>query len=310
MKTLQLEYKQLTREEKRGWLGKFGSVDQMEHYLDLAKEDVDAGILVVDATTGRKLLYIGAMRGYDTQAVFDYLGSLRISPKSRLSRGVVSNHIQIGFTPRNNFRGNFCTPTLSMMEHKDLQVFGHYMALHGEAEYKKAMPEMYADHVKEMEKLKDDQLKISPTSLFTSAVINKSNRIQYHLDKGNTSEGATLMCYVMRDTKGGELLLPELGLAINVTDGVFILAEGHKLIHGVAPIERTTESAERYSVVYYSKKELFNCKVVLDDEQDYANEKNTINFVEKLDNMESLQKMRDRNYNKVKEKYGFNEEQD
>ena len=33
--------------------------------------------------------------------------------------------------------------------------------------------------------------------------------------------------------------------------------DGYRFIHGVAPIVPTVEDGKRYSIVYYSKKELF-----------------------------------------------------
>ena len=302
MKVMEMELKKLTEAEKRDILGKSGSVDQLSKYLDLTKEDISDGLLIVDAATGRKLVYIGEMQGYDTDAVFGYLGTLRITPNARLGKGVQSNHIQIGFVPRNAIRGDYCAATTSFSS-EDLQVFGHYMALYGESKYRDVMPEMYADHVKEMEKLKDSTMRISESSLFTSAVINRSNQIQYHYDRGNTQEGATLMCYITRGVEHGELLLPELDLAVNIRDNVFILMEGHRMIHGVAAMQRTTPSAERYSVVYYSKRDLFRCQPSIDEEADRAGGKYTLNFVEKLEKVEQYKKFAETQRAKIRARY-------
>mgnify|MGYP007122136967 CR=1 FL=1 len=302
MKTVVLNVKQLSLAEKKDLLGKSGRVEHMKDYIDLEKEDTAAGILFLDQN-GRKIAYVGDMEHYDCDAVFNYLGGLQIKEQSRMSKGVTSKHIQIGFQPGNGLRGNFCSPTVSMHANKDLQVFGYYMALFGEEEYKRVMPEMYALHVEEMKRLKDKKMLISPRSLFTSAVINRSNQIQYHYDRGNTKEGATMMCYILKGTKGGELLLPEVDLAINVKNNVFMLMEGHRMIHGVAPIERTYEGAERYSVVYYSKKELFNCQVNLDEEIKKSNRKYTVNFVNKLENYDALKQFTDKMMGKLKERY-------
>lgn len=302
MKTVVLNVKKLTLPEKKDLLGKSGKVEHMKDYLDLEKEDTAAGILLVDQD-GKKIGYIGDMEHYDCDAVFNYLGGLQIKEQSRMSKGITSKHIQIGFQPGNGLRGNFCSPTVSMHANKDLQVFGYYMALFGEEEYKRVMPEMHALHVEEMKRLKDKKMLISPKSLFTSAVINRSNQIQYHYDRGNTKEGATLLCYILKGTKGGELLLPEADLAINVKNNVFMLMEGHRMIHGVAPIERLYEGAERYSVVYYSKKELFNCQVNLDEEIKKSNRKYTVNFVNKLENYEALREFTDKMMGKLKERY-------
>ena len=55
MKVMEMELKKLTEAEKRDILGKSGSVDQLSKYLDLTKEDISDGLLIVDAATGRKL---------------------------------------------------------------------------------------------------------------------------------------------------------------------------------------------------------------------------------------------------------------
>jgi hypothetical protein len=297
MITIEIDY---VKVDKKKFLNKNAHVEHVKNYIDL--NQYNESVLFVERTTGEKLIYIANLEHYDSDTIYNYLNNIKInSTAARAGKGVVAKHIQIGFMPGNTLRGSFCSKTSSYSE--SLQVFGHYMALFGEAEYKKYLPELYESHCKVMEKLKTQEVKISKDSLFTSAVINRSNNIQYHIDSGNTQPGTTLINYFVKGVKGGELIIPELDLAINIKNNIFIIMDGYRWIHGVAPIVQTEEDGKRYSVVYYSKKELFNCSVDADNEKIRANRINTLSFINKKDNLIKNKLDVDRMLRVIKERY-------
>ncbi len=285
---------------KKTFLNKNANINHVKTYLDLTQ--YNESILIVERTTREKLGYIAELEHYDSDTIFEYLDTIKIADSSRAGAGVQSKHVQIGFMPANTMRGNFCSKTSHYSE--SLQIFGYYMSIFGEDMYKKYLPELYEEHRKEMEKLKDDKLKISKNSIFTSAVINRSNSIQYHIDKGNTVPGTTLINYFVKDAVGGELIIPELDLAINIKNNIFLIMDGYRFIHGVAPIVPTAEGGKRYSVVYYSKKELFNCAVDIEDEKKKANKINTLAFMNKKENLVKSKKKVDGMLAKIKSRYG------
>lgn len=302
MKTIEVEVKQLTGKDKQAFMGKPTDISLVNNVIDLNEETEP--VMVVDKDTGEKLVYCDDLVGYDPDVVLDFLDSLEIATdnkKGRLGTGVKNSHIQIGFMPANGMRGNYCTPTRYYT--KALQYFGYYMSVYGEHMFKEKMPELYEEHAVTMQNLANDELKIAPESLFTSAVINKNNDIQFHIDRGNTIPGTTLLCYFLKDVKGGATVVPEIDLAYIPKHNGMVIFDGYRFIHGVQPIEKLTEDAARYSIVYYSKKELFKCQTSLSDEKEHANEVNNKILLNKQKGWEKVRKDIERHREKIEENF-------
>ena len=62
-----------------------------------------------------------------------------------------------------------------------------------------------------------------------------------------------------KDIEGGHLCVPEIGLKFKTGDGSLILFDGQGLMHGVTSIKKTSVEAKRFSVVYYSLKNMWAC---------------------------------------------------
>jgi hypothetical protein len=60
-------------------------------------------------------------------------------------------------------------------------------------------------------------------------------------------------------TEGGRLSCPEYGVKFEVADNTIIIFDGQKILHGVTPIKHLNKAAYRYSVVYYSLAQMWNC---------------------------------------------------
>jgi hypothetical protein len=89
-------------------------------------------------------------------------------------------------------------------------------------------------------------------SPFTNGIINKTNSLVYHFDKGNYPGAMTCLFLFKKDIHGGKLVLPLLDLAIDADDGSALLFDGNFLLHGVSPIRQMSEESYRYTVVYYT----------------------------------------------------------
>lgn len=128
------------------------------------------------------------------------------------------------------------------------------------AQYQKFFPEVHKQHREVAKKVREQWM--IPGSVFTSGIVNYNNPLQYHFDAGNFSQVCSAMVAFRHKTKGGHLACPELGVAFEIADRSLILFDGQKLLHGVTPIKRLSEGAFRFTIVYYSLKQMWNCETV------------------------------------------------
>ncbi len=150
-------------------------------------------------------------------------------------------------------------------------VFGHSA---GPTDYTYKHPKGYARLAEVAEQLEqigihhlgkefEDQVNRSKTNIlpeyrigntsFTQGVINRSNQLVWHYDKGNYPDSYSIMLWVLDgQLSGGELLVPSLNAFARPTDSGFFIFKGQNLIHGVAPIMKRSIGAERMSVVLYT----------------------------------------------------------
>ena len=108
-----------------------------------------------------------------------------------------------------------------------------------------------------------------PGTPFTSGIVNENNPLPYHLDAGNIQHVYSCMLVLRRDIEGGWLVCPELGIRFLLENGAVFMFDGQKILHGVSPMEIKSEEGYRYSIVYYSLKEMWRCRTV-DDELAHA----------------------------------------
>jgi hypothetical protein len=101
---------------------------------------------------------------------------------------------------------------------------------------------------------------IIPGTVFTQGIINDSNTLDYHYDRGNFKDFWSCMSVFCHDIKGGELVVPSLDLALNIQDYTYVLFNGQAHIHGVNTIKKLSAKAFRYSVVYYALQGMKNCE--------------------------------------------------
>ena len=102
-------------------------------------------------------------------------------------------------------------------------------------------------------------------TVFTSGIVNKNNQINYHFDTGNFTEVFSAMLAFKNDMVGGHLVLPQYDLALEIADGSLTLFDGQKALHGVTPIHYKSDRSYRFTMVYYSLKNMWHC-LEIDDE--------------------------------------------
>jgi hypothetical protein len=63
-----------------------------------------------------------------------------------------------------------------------------------------------------------------------------------------------------RDVEGGYLAFPEFDIALKTSSCSLSMFDGQSILHGVTPIKKLKPSSVRYTVVYYSLKNMWSCE--------------------------------------------------
>lgn len=98
---------------------------------------------------------------------------------------------------------------------------------------------------------------------FTQGVINRSNALNWHYDRGNYANSYSIMLWVIEGSvSGGQLIVPSLNAYVTPMDGGIIMFKGQNLIHGVAPVFKNRPFSERMSVVFYTNENLKKAETI------------------------------------------------
>lgn len=169
-----------------------------------------------------------------------------------------------GKQPRSLPRRDFCNAaTLAREDPTGHEIVSSY-AEKVSAYYKQFNPEQYATHASQTEKIHPDW-KMQDDGVFTSGIINFNSALRYHFDAGNFKNVWSNMLVFRKESTGGLLAIPEFDVAFALPHNSLIMFDGQKLMHGVTPIVLHSEDAYRFSVVFYSLKQLWNCLPINDE---------------------------------------------
>jgi hypothetical protein len=185
--------------------------------------------------------------------------SVRYDTSTRTS-GLVSTSRIFGYAPRNVLRGHACRAVSMAVNHPKEHKAICNAARFVDEQYQQWFPQVHASHVDALKKVKPEW--IIPGSVFTSGIVNYNNPLQYHFDAGNFAKVCSAMVGFRHKTDGGYLACPEIDTAFEIGDRSLILFDGQSLLHGVTPIHRKANDSFRYTIVYYSLKQMWNCEGV------------------------------------------------
>lgn len=176
------------------------------------------------------------------------------------NKGISTRSAIFGYRPRIPLRQDFCSSasmaTVTPKEHKIVTDFAAKLT----EIYKEYFPDTYAAHEDKVSKVLDEWR--IPNSVFTSGIINKNNPLQYHHDTGNFKGVLSNMVAFRDGVIGGNLVLPEYNVKLAIEDNTLTIFDGQSIIHGVTPIKSYKEPAYRYTIVYYSLENMWNCSTV------------------------------------------------
>jgi len=228
-----------------------------EDYSELITEPS----LIFDAETNNlEIVYL--VLDDDTTQIAEALQRIRFGKTVRTS-GLVTTSRVIGNQPRNLPQRDHCTASSLATEDPEAH---HVIASYAEKisqYYHDYNPALYDRHQEATQKVLDDWR--MEGSVFTSGIINRNNPLSYHFDAGNFKNVWSNMLVLKHDVTGGYLSVPEYDVAFALPNNSLLMFDGQSLLHGVTPIGRHSEDAYRYSIVFYSLKQMWQCLPVTDE---------------------------------------------
>lgn len=125
------------------------------------------------------------------------------------------------------------------------------LAKESEQLIREVMPEQYAKQI-ELFKSVPDKWKFG--NLFTSSISNYNISAPFHRDTGNIVGAVNVIICKKRNSKGGDLHIPDYDATIGQQDNSVLVYPAWRNIHGVTPIIPTHEGGYRNSLVFYPLK--------------------------------------------------------
>jgi hypothetical protein len=178
------------------------------------------------------------------------------------TNGLKTRSAIFGYSPRVTMRKDFCSAT-AMARNFPKQ---HHVICEFSKEllklYLKYFPETLRRHFDMVKDRIKEQYKLAGTP-FTSGIVNKNNPLKYHHDAGNFKNVLSNMIVLKRGVQGGRLACPEYDIKFECDDNHVVIFDGAEILHGVTPIIKPEDdNCYRYSVVYYSLEQMWNCEDV------------------------------------------------
>lgn len=193
----------------------------------------------------------------DTAALLKAVRKIKYEKNNRTT-GLVTESAIFGYNPRNVIRKDFCSATSMAYnhpsEHALIADFGRELS----RLYQEYFPDIFGSHAGFVNEKISPDWKIKDTP-FTSGIVNRNNPLKYHLDSGNVKNVLSNMVVLKKDVQGGGLACPEFDLLFECANNTVMLFDGQQILHGVTPIHKTSPNAFRYSVVYYTLLQMWQC---------------------------------------------------
>ena len=242
---------------------------ELEQFVKRSALESDYDILITEPTIlidedDGEIKFIYDYLGMDTSKVVQALNSIKYPITKRVD-GLKTQSRVFGFKPRVTMRADFCSSTSLAIQHpKEHQTICD-LALDIEKQYEKYHPEGYEKHSKETEGKIKEGWRINGKSVFTSGIINKNNPLKYHFDTGNFLNVYSCMVVFKGGVSGGFISLPEYRAGVELRDNSLFMFDGQSILHGVTPIKKHNPNSYRYSIVYYSLRQMWKC-LTIDEE--------------------------------------------
>lgn len=199
----------------------------------------------------------------DLSDLLEAIQSVRFSGADERTSGILSQSRIFGYRPRIVIRQDFCSDTALSRENPQAhEIIAHYATAIARY-YKQFNRDLYDRHENLVGKVLPEWR--IEEGIFTSGIINKNNPLPYHFDAGNFKDVWSNMLAFKKDVRGGHLACPEYGVGFEIADKSLLMFDGQNIMHGVTPIQMLSEEAYRFTIVYYSLQQMWNCLPVSDE---------------------------------------------
>lgn len=193
----------------------------------------------------------------DEKKLLKALNSIKFNVSERAG-GLKTTSRIFGFAPRVALRNDYCrAASLAKESPREHKIICDY-AKEVEALYKENAPDKFTDHKAVADGKLKDEYRIEGT-VFTSGIVNKNNPLKYHFDSGNFEKVYSCMLALRYNMEGGYLAMPEYGIGLKIGHNSVTVFDGQSILHGVTPMRALSPDAYRYTIVYYSLKQIWNC---------------------------------------------------
>ena len=176
-----------------------------------------------------------------------------------------------GYMPRKVGHRDFCGATALATDHARVHTALERAAGVCEHFYRLTNPRLYEEHLRQTRNNVLAQYHLA-NGVFTSGIVNKDNPLPYHFDTGNYEEvWSAMFVFKSAGYSGGYLAVPQLDMAFALPDHSLFMFDGQGLVHGVTPVLRVPRhrlglaATYRYSVVYYSLRQMWACKTIREE---------------------------------------------
>jgi len=240
---------------------KFTKEEIKQYKKRRAKED-DCSVLIneeceiYNKDTGEKIIVMKKIPNLDKKKLKNYLVKTKFATTNR-TWWILSTSRIFGYSPRIKMRNDYCTATALARDYPECHEYIVSLAEDINEIYKETLWEQREFHNQQTEKvLPEYRLQ---WSVFTSWIINKNNPLAYHHDAWNFSDVFSNMITLKEWIEGGRLFMPELDVKIDLVNGSVIMFDWQKILHWVSPIRKIHTKAYRYTIVFYSLKQMWQC---------------------------------------------------
>jgi hypothetical protein len=240
---------------------KYKPIDLSQYKKRSAKETdysrlITRSTILVDEESGKpRIVYL--MLEDDCIDIVQAILSIQFEGLEERTSGLLSQSRIVGYRPRITTRDDFCTSAKLARENPYAHKIVMDYAIRVSSYYKQYNPGLFSYHQQELEKVLPEW-KIKGT-VFTSGIINKNNPLPYHFDSGNFRSVWSNMLAFKYKIAGGYLSVPEYDVGFEIAHNSLLMFDGQHLLHGVTPIYQLDEHSFRFSIVYYSLQQMWNC---------------------------------------------------
>jgi hypothetical protein len=192
----------------------------------------------------------------------EQLRSLLLSVKFRLSErtdGLWSNSRTFGSLPRNTIRRDYCSEAALAYDHPEVDARLKQFSVTVSDQFRLADQLAYTHQNTSLQKSVHSDWIISG-SVYTSGIVNYNNGLGYHKDSQNFNDFYSGMLTLKSSVIGGELSLPEYGIAIDLPDSSLLFFQGQNVLHGVMPFKLKNRLSYRVTAVFYAMQPLCKCQ--------------------------------------------------